>query len=555
MRLPALILLTCAGLAGQPAAFEGVATHSVTKQPMEGVHVRLIGFTFDGPGDAYGAMSDRAGHFSIAALKPGTYILMPEYRGFVYARKKQGVLPFPTVTIKAGEPVSDFKLEMTPHAVIVGRVVDEYGDPSQRVMVQAEAASPDAAMASVDLSEAAPGNSNTDDRGKFRMVLPPGKYYVKAAPQGGGRVGRGEGPEIRTDGTAPADYAATWYPGAAAKDQAAVVEVQAGAESSIEIHLARATLQRMLTMSGVVRGIPEGSNSVTVQMQPVGNQGRITSSQGIGVGPDGRFTFSRLEPGTYRLTAMAMNNPNPMQSPPLEIKLDSDLTNLELHLAGTGELTGTLEFAGALAGAGASAEKRTVRLEAAGSFSLGQPPSGEVSKDGTFHIAGVSGGRFTLHIDPLPENAYIGKLSLDGTTVTGDVLELSHGSRSSKIKVTVSPNGAQISGGLLDPEGKKLTSPLSVVLLFDDPEKLELSGNPEHMERVGEDGKYSFHGIRPGKYRLLAIDVFHTPDIDKPEIVKKVAAAAEEFEVKEGDRIAKDIKVVAQEDANAKPKQ
>src|ERR1017187_5583344 len=117
---------------------------------------------------------------------------------------------------------------------------------------------------------------------------------------------------------------------------------------------------------------------------------------------------------------MAMNNPAPMQSPPLEIKLDTDLTNLELHLAGTGELTGTLEFAGATSGAGASAEKRTVRLEAAGSFSLGQSPSGEVNKDGTFHIAGVSGGRFTLHIDPLPENAYIGKLSLDGTTVTGD---------------------------------------------------------------------------------------------------------------------------------------
>lgn len=556
MRLPALILLTCAGLAAQPAAFEGVATHSVTKQPMEGVHVRLIGFSFDGPGDAYGAMSDRSGHFSIASVKPGTYILMPEYRGFVYARKKQGVVPFPTVTIKAGEPVSDFKLEMTPHAVIVGRVVDEYGDPSQRVMVQAEAASPDAAMASVDLSEAAPGNSNTDDRGKFRMVLPPGKYYVKAVLQGGGgSAGRGALPEIRTDGTSPAEYGATWYPSASAKDQGAVVEVQAGAEASIEIRLARASLQRKLTMSGVVRGIPEGGTNIFVQMQPVGNQGRITSSQGTGVSTDGQFTFSRLEPGTYRLTATAMNSPNQMQSPPLEIKLDSDLTNLELHLAGSGELTGTLEFAGAKAGAGASPEKRTVRLEASGSFGFGQSPSGEVNKDGTFHIAGVSGGRFTLHIDPLPENAYIGKLVLDGTVVPGDVLELPHGSRNSKLKVTVSPNGAQISGGLLDKDGNKLTSPVAIVLLVDDPEKLDLNDNLENMARVGADGQYSFHGIRPGKYRLLAIDLFHSPDIQKPETVKKLGAAAEEFEIKEGDRIAKDIKVVGQEDANAKPKQ
>ena len=553
MRLAALILLFCADLAGQPAAFEGVAIHSVTKQPIERVHVRLMGFSFDGPGDAYGAISDRAGHFSIASLKSGTYILMPEYRGFVYAQPKQGALPMPSVTLKPGEHVSDFKLEMTPHAVIAGRAVDEYGDPLPHVSVQVEAASSDSAVSSANFSGMS-GSGNTDDRGMFRITVAPGKYYVKAVPQRFGGGGRGGPPEIRTDGTAPADYAPTWSPSAASKERAVVVEVAAGAEAAIEIRMTRAAPQRLLMMSGVVRGIPEGNLNTNVQVQLIGDQGRTTSTRGAGVSPDGRFTLFQLEPGTYRVTATSFGATQ-LQSPPLEIKLDNDSMNLELHLASAGELTGTLEFTGAPAGQAASAEKRTVRLDAEGWYASGPAPSGQVSRDGTFHIGGVTGGRFTLHIDPLPENAYISKLVLDGSAVTGNVLDLSHGPRSSRIKITVSPNGGQISGALLDKDGNKLSSTLAVVLLVDDPAKVDLGGNSEKMARVGQDGKYSFHAIRPGKYRLLAIDVFHSPDVEKPEAVKKVATEAEEFEIKEGDRITKDIKVLALEDANAKPKQ
>jgi len=488
-------------------------------------------------------MSDHSGHFSIAALKPGAYLLMPEYRGFLYAPKKPGPLP-----LKAGEHVSDFKLEMTPHAVIAGRAVDDYGDPLRSVTVQAEAISSDGAIPSV-LRSAVSGSNVADDRGHFRIALAPGKYYIKAVPQEGGGGGP---PEIRTDGTAPADYGATWYPGAASKEQAVMVEVQAGEEANIEIHLSHAVAQRMLTMSGKVLGIPDGNSYATVQLQTMGGQGRV--SQGIGANPDGSFMFSRLEPGTYRLTAMSFGA-KLMQSPPLEVRLDSDSTNLELHLTGMGELTGTLEFAAAPAGGAASTEKRTVRLEIPGSFSFGSSLSGEVNRDRTFHIGSIPAGRFTLHIDALPENAYISKLQLDGTAVSGEVLDLSQGPRSSKIKVTVSADGAQISGALLDKEGNKLPITLAFVLLVDDPSKLELNGNPEHRARVGADGKYSFHGIRPGKYRLLAIDQFHTPNIDNPEVVKKLAAAAEEFEIKAGDRVTKDLKVVEPEDVDAKPKQ
>lgn len=86
------------------------------------------------------------------------------------------------------------------------------------------------------------------------------------------------------------------------------------------------------------------------------------------------------------------------------------------------------------------------------------------------------------------------------------LLDLSQGLRSARIKVTVSPNGAQISGAVLDKDGDKLPGGLAIVLLVDDPAKLDLNDAPENMARVGADGKYRFLGIRPGKYKLVGRD-------------------------------------------------
>jgi hypothetical protein len=98
-----LVLTSCAF--AQTASFEGVATHAITHEPLSGVHIQLIGVRNLAEGDlaTYGAVSDRAGHFSLAPLPAGSYILTPEYRGFLYTQPKEGAVPMPSVTLKAGE--------------------------------------------------------------------------------------------------------------------------------------------------------------------------------------------------------------------------------------------------------------------------------------------------------------------------------------------------------------------------------------------------------------------------------------------------------------------
>ena len=77
------------------------------------------------------------------------------------------------------------------------------------------------------------------------------------------------------------------------------------------------------------------------------------------------------------------------------------------------------------------------------------------------------------------------------------------------------------------------------------------------------DGKYSFKAIRPGKYRLFALDIAElmqlvTGGADNDEMMQQFFDAAEEIEVKEGDRISKDVpawtKLPEKKDGNAPPK-
>ena len=204
-------LLFCAAFAAaQPAGIEGVVLNHVTGLPLAGVHLRLVTVDFGGGGleQAYGAISDRAGHFSITNLKPGIYLVFPERTGFVQFQSAHPNMPVGLVPLKPGQQLADYKVEMTPRAVMTGRVVDEYGDPVQNVSVQLEPVSPDTQMGP---SFGLQSNVATDDLGEFHLVTAPGRYRLHATRF---PFQRESGPEIRTDGTSAAPYADTYYPNA-----------------------------------------------------------------------------------------------------------------------------------------------------------------------------------------------------------------------------------------------------------------------------------------------------------------------------------------------------
>jgi hypothetical protein len=173
-------------------------------------------------------------------------------------------------------------------------------------------------------------------------------------------------------------------------------------------------------------------------------------------------------------------------------------------------------------------------------FGIGRLPSAEIDKDGAFHLTNVLPQKFRVQVDPLPENAYTKAVQVDGAEVPRGVLDLSAGAHDAKVKITVGRNGGQISGSVVDK-----STPGTMVYLLQDPDDTP----QDRTARVTSEGKYSFRALRPGKYRVFAIE---PPAFDaREDVIKQAFNKAEEIEIKEGDRIARDLKVV--EGSHGKP--
>jgi hypothetical protein len=526
----ALFLLVCAGLGAQTEGFGGVTVNSLTGQPLGGVHVKLFTLNVGGAmPDAYGALSGPDGRFSVTGIPPGTYLLLVERTGFVNMMASQGAIPLPSVTFHAGQSITDYKLEMTPRAVIAGRVLDEYGDPAPNVRVEATPVKPEGPKA----ASLGGGNAmvTTNMRGEFRISGGPGEFYVKATPPASNQA-----PEIRTDGTSHAAYGPTWYPAATSLDRASAVEAEAGGDATVEIRLTR---QRSITISGSVSGIPPGSSAL-VTLYSGDRPTAMNLYRTRNVGPDDKFAIPDLPLAYYRVQASLLGGSANMRSQSVDVGPDApEAVEVQLALGAGVEVTGTLEIAGDPPGT--PVEKRTVTV---GSFTATSDP------DGAFKIAGVFPGRFAVDVQPLPDNGYVKAVELDGVTVSAGEVDFSHVVQGSRLRITLARDGGQLSGTVLDKDGQPLGHTVAIVVLAPDAE--HIATNPNGL--VKEGGKYSLTGIRPGKYLLFAIDAFRSGPSNSADDLKRMAAAAEEIEIKAGDRIAKDLKVLLKEDVDARSK-
>jgi len=519
----------------QPGSFEGTVVNQSGGQPVPGVHVRLLAGGFEGIKAVYGAISDKAGHFSIASLQPGEYMLAAERTGFLLVIPKSDSPRLPSVQVKPGQTIRDFRLEMALRAVLAGRVVDEFGDPVPKLTVEAI---PETGSAPVLFSSSLV--TYTDDRGEFRIVTAPGKFYVKAAPQ----TMRDEPAETRTDGTSDAVYGPTFYPSAASKERGAAIEAKAGNDiTGLEIRLLR---QRTMSISGMVTGIPDHAGLATVYMRYAATAEQLSGLRGTLCDAAGKFTFARLPAGSYGLYAIYSSGSRPFQSATVKVELESaDQAGVELALHSGEGLSGTLQVAGL------PAEKRTVRLEPVDRYGyLAGPLSGAVDSDGTFQIANVMAGKYRVVVEPLPGNGYVKTVQVDGAATPGDIVDVSRGVRGARVKVLAAAGAGQLSGRVRDKDGQPIVNSSTMVFLMADPKLI----TEDEMTRVtSPDGSYSRSGIRPGKYHLFALDLFrYGSEALQSGDLAALFARSEEIEIKEGERLVKDIEVLEKEGADAR---
>ena len=172
--------------------------------------------------------------------------------------------------------------------------------------------------------------------------------------------------------------------------------------------------------------------------------------------------------------------------------------------------------------------------------------------DGAFRISNILPGKYRVKVEPLPENAYLKTLEIDGAASTNGIADLSKAARAASAKLVAGSDGAQISGLVLDTNGERMATNVVMIFLAQSAEDIPLAGNG--TAQATPDGKYTIKALAPGKYRLFALNVFQLSGNSDVDVFKKLFERGEEIEFKAGDRITKDLKAISLEDPNAKPK-
>src|SRR5450432_1670185 len=534
------------GIAATPAqaSIVGSVIDAQTGKPLDDVHVQVISLPADNqPGQpefVYGAMSMSNGLFSILGIQPGSYLVRASKNGLVQqpGRKVSDNM----LVVKSGEQ-TNLDLKMTAVATLSGVVLDEYGDPLPGIYVVAEPLDK-SLLPGIDLI----GNGTTDDRGQFRFLTTPGKYRLRTQLSNGVDSGL---PEIRTDGTQPAKYRDVFFPGTESPAMAAIIDVKPGEErNGSEFHL---TSIPALSITGFLSNPPANLETCSLDVTWGPAADRMQSGSGgtqLVYGQDAkrinRFALGDLKPGFYKVRAHCQTDAGTLYSQIEAINLtNAGVENVALHLSTGFEVTGMLIPRRLWPSSGAQPR---IGLQATDAM-LMSAQSVDVATVGSFTIKNVMPGHYRVAVEPLPENAFIASIQSNGSSPSSKIVNLSDSS--STLKVTVSDQGAEISGAVHDLQGRPQSF---LTMVFLQPEKEEPRIEDSLSSRVDGQGKYSIKTVPPGTYRLFALGFESFAAGAGTGSFTRASRSAELVVIKPGARITMDLKTTQSGETDAAAK-
>ncbi len=516
MRTLALLLLSGVLFAQKPLSVTGTVQSAQTGEPVARVSLSLRG-TNAAPGpEVLWATTDDEGKFSFPDVPAGNYMVSAEKAGYLRAvfMTKEARAPMAPLAVKPGASLDKLTLYLQPHAVLVGRVVDEQGEPLERAMVQVIVPRNGQLMPQF--------GGPTNDLGEFRIAgLMPGKYYLVAQRQEAG-------PQRGKQG-----YQATFYPSAADFTSATPIELKAGQTSApAQISLRRGNVFRV---TGRVTGSWNRDQMSRVNMMPRRStgSGQVTTFNwgggGGNVKPDGSFEIVGVSPGDYNVTLLSYGNGRPVELGRVPITVaQADLEDISLPVQPPLNVRGKIRVEGE---GEVVLEGTSISLyPSEGGMGMAQ---GRADASGAFTLMDVGRMPHRFNFRPIP-NTYVKRILVGERDVTLAGVDFSSGATEFEIVLGTKP--ARLQGRVSRESDKQ--APGRVILL---PEGVSLADRSYLMlpgiqgfANVDQEGAFEFGGLPPGKYRLLAAEEFPFDGLRSKELVEKLEAKMTKVEIAEG---------------------
>ena len=453
----------------------------------------VIAVAYDGQA---AVRSDSDGRYEIAGLEPGDVHVFVRANGYVAGEygQREPTDPGAAIFVRGGQATTGVRVELHRVGSISGHVYDETGEGRAGVEVQA-------------LRETyLPGGprwvpvafAQTDASGLYQVAnVFPGAYRVMAFL---GRPPRSSGPDTSTI------YAPTFFVSTTRLEEARSILVAPG-QDAFGVDIAQ-LVSEAFTLSGIVTD-PTGEpfSGVMIALLPGSQDGSRPVGQPQPVADDGRFTFTDIVPGNYRLLAHRAGYPTAMFPVLIE---DDDLTDVEVVFRPGTRLDGRILTDGRRPVPFDPTRLRVGLLhpipgdtDFTGPGSLTFSDSDGVRSDGTFSLEHVVGPT-QLRISNLPDGWSLKTVRLDGADVTDDTLDFGDGV-SRELDLVLTDQTTHVAGRVTDRLGKAVTQ-YTVVVFPRETDQWIGSSRRVHGAGPDHDGVYRLQRLPAGDYLAIAVD-------------------------------------------------
>ena len=553
------------------------------RQPARRVRVTLTNVARTSPGQTTTTGDD--GGFTFRGLTAGRYELQAFKNAYLRAsygasRPDRAGTP---VVVKEGEAVTNLAMTIARGGVITGVVRDIGGRPVPGVSVRVLKLGYNGVTGERTLGAPSTGSVGlTDDRGEYRAYgLPPGGYLVLVVP--GVPSGRGEidirqlaSSEVRQalqsarsgapiaqtkqgqtalpPSTPRVNYAPIFHPGvtdigAAAPIALGVSEERVGADVTIQL-VPTATISG--TISSSSGALPQ---TLSIQLVPAGPQTDMLAGAGLrGVsarpGPDGRYSFTSVAPGTYKVKAIigygrgaAPNTPTQWAS--ADVTVSGHDLDVPLMLQPGVAISGRVAFEGS--------QPTAADLQAL-SFGLVPPGSGgqiqtggggRVDAEGRFTFAGVVPDTYhfvTIWNAPAASNKWTMKASTANGREAFEAPLRVNANETVDWTVTYTDKPTSLTGVFQDRGGRAATE--YYILVFASDRKHWTPGSRRiRMTRPATDGAFSVKGLPPGEYFLAALADLETGEWNDPALLDQLVPSSAKVTLRDGETTTQDFRI------------